>query len=138
MLAVEADVEVSSWFSAWDAQDGPMGLVALDGRRRPAFHALRVLVQQLGDYTLVAHTAGAERPTRGLQVYTFRRGQNTKLVAWTVNGVAKLALELPSAQVRAVDLMGRELKPSADSAQRSRLTVGRDPIYVGLNGDRPR
>ena len=82
--AEAAGVEATTWFSFWDGPDGPMGLMARDGRRRKAYDALQTLSAQLGPYTLRRQVAGFDRPTTGTQAYLFQKGDARKVVAWAI------------------------------------------------------
>jgi len=45
-----AGVKAMTWFSFWDGPDGPMGLLAKDGRKRKSYYAFETLSRQLGEY----------------------------------------------------------------------------------------
>lgn len=130
VLAAAAGVEALCWFSAQDTVDGPMGLTDNQGRRRPAFHALRTLTRELGDKALVRHAAGADRPATGVQAFVFEGAGERTLVAWHVDGMPS-RLPLPAgAPLRATHAEGSVLAPQAAADGRVHVPFDGAPIYV--------
>jgi hypothetical protein len=134
-----AGVEVMTWFSFWDGPDGPMGLIARDGRKRQAYYAFETMSRQLGEYTLVRQVAGAEHPTTGVQAYLFRRGDDWKVVAWVVGSPGrKLPLAAALRGARATDVLGKAVEAGSDSAGRRQLDLGTSPLYLApVHGEGP-
>lgn len=132
ILAAAAGVEATTWFSAYDSVDGPLGLIANDGRRRPAFQSFRTLSAELGSLVLTKHLAGAGRPTKGVQAYLFTASGVRKLAIWNAdNERRELRLDGRWILKKAVNMLGEDIKfKGADS-----LTVGAEPIYLTIDGN---
>jgi hypothetical protein len=61
-----------------DGPDGPMGLLAKDGRKRKPYYAFKTMSEQLGEYTLVRQVAGVTHPTKGVQARLRHSGHRTE------------------------------------------------------------
>jgi hypothetical protein len=136
--AEAAGVRAMTWFSFWDGPDGPMGLLAKDGRKRKSYYAFETMSRQLGEYSLVRQVAGSEHLTTGVQAYLFRKGDDWKLVTWTIDGPArKLALAGALREAQARDVLGGVVNSESDSAGVRRLELGASPLYLsGVRGDK--
>lgn len=137
--AQAAGVEVMTWFSSWDGPDGPMGLLARDGRKRKPYDAFKTMSQQLGEYTLVRQVAGASHLTRGVQAYLFRQGGQWKLVTWAIDGpVQKLALTGALREAQVHNIFGAVVPLQQDGAGVRHIELGTWPLYLsGVKGDEP-
>lgn len=94
-----------------------------DGRRRPAFHAFRVMRQKLAGATVVGPLA-LDAPARA---FRFRdRSGGDLAVAWSVGDPVEI--ELPGEVTEAVD---RDGKPLAVTGKR--VTVTGSPAYLTLH-----
>jgi hypothetical protein len=135
--AEAAGVKVMIWFSSWDGPDGPMGLIAKDGRKRKAYYAYQTMTAQLGDYTMVRQVAGADHLTSGVQAYLFRKGDDWKVVAWSIDGPARnltLSGALQGAQV--TDLFAGDVAIPASADGNRQLTLSTLPVYIsGVKGE---
>ncbi|MFT4103193.1 MAG: hypothetical protein QM674_19595 [Burkholderiaceae bacterium] len=148
VTAFAAGIETTFWFSAFDAVDGPMGLIDLDGRRRPAYRALATLTRQLGAYRFVRQW-GDGRAMQPRQAYLFRHGDRYRVVLWRfadadapstarldIPGLDLLSLRIGAGvAARAVDLFGRPIaEPAPDGPDEQRLDVplGGAPVYLSI------
>ena len=84
ILAAEAGVQATCWFSSFDGPDGPMGLLRRDGSARAALESLRTLTAQLGPMRLRARLLGEQGVKAGVQLFEFtdESGHRT-LVGWS-------------------------------------------------------
>jgi hypothetical protein len=129
--AEAAGVEAMTWFSFWDGPDGPMGLLAKNGRKRLTYYAFKTMSEQLGDYTLLRQAAGATHPTTGMQAYLFRGPAGHKLVAWNIEGEADFLTEgRGSDPVRIMDMLGQAVPVQHAQDGRVRLRLSPSPIYI--------
>ncbi len=137
--AEAAGVKAMTWFSFWDGPDGPMGLLARDGRKRKSYYAFETMTRQLGEYTLVRQVAGGGHPTTGVQAYLFRGGSDWKLVTWAIDGPPrKLALTGALREAQAWDVLGKTVDAGSDAAGVRQLELGTSPLYLsGVRGDEP-
>lgn len=137
--AEAAGVKAMTWFSFWDGPDGPMGLLAKDGRKRKSYYAFETMSQQLGEYTLVQQVAGGGHLTTGVQAYLFRKAGDWKLVAWAIDGPTwKLALTGALREAQAKDVLGGMVDAGNDSAGVRQLELGMSPLYLsGVRGEEP-
>jgi len=137
--AEAAGVKVMTWFSFWDGPDGPMGLLAKDGRKRKSYYAFETMSRQLGEYTLVRQVAGGGHLTTGVQAYLFRKGGEWKLVTWAIDGPTwKLALTGALREAQAKDVLGGTVDAGNDSAGVRQLELGMSPLYLsGVRGEEP-
>jgi hypothetical protein len=135
--AEAAGVKVMTWFSFWDGPDGPMGLLAKDGRKRKAYYAFKTMSEQLGDYTLLRQVAGATHPTTGVQAYLFRSPTGHKLVVWNMEGEADILTKgQGNDSVRITDVQGQAVPVQPAQDGRVRLRLSPSPIYItGLPQD---
>lgn len=79
ILAADAGVESTCWFSAQDVVDGPMGLKNNNGQFRPAFDAFVEMSDRLADKALVCAVA-PERPYT--RAFLFRGEKDWVVAAW--------------------------------------------------------
>lgn len=68
-------------------------------RRRPAFHALAVLLRELDGATFLGSLAAPSQA----RLYRFRRGDGEIVVAWSVEGSVEVRLPRPAVAVAGVD-----------------------------------
>lgn len=132
IVAEAAGVENVTWFSARDTVDGPMGLIANDGRRRLSFQSYRTLGAELGAYQLVRQVIGEAHPRSGLQAFLFKRGNTFKLAIWTIGATKPIVIPRGGifSSVTAIDALGKVL--SRDAA----LPLSAAPLYLtGIPGD---
>ena len=103
------------------------GLVApeSDGslRRRPAWHALRTLIDQIGGATFNGPLPAAE----GAYVYHFTKDGSDIIVGWSLTPGIEASLAQPA--VRTVSRDGSDL-PVPDGTE---ITLGPSPVYFRLN-----
>jgi hypothetical protein len=137
--AEAAGVKAMTWFSFWDGPDGPMGLLAKDGRKRKSYYAFETMSRQLGEYTLVRQVAGGGHLTTGVQAYLFHKGGDWKLVTWAIDGpTRKLALTGALREAQANDVLGGRVDAGNDSAGVRQLELGMSPLYLsGVRGEEP-
>jgi hypothetical protein len=127
VLALHAGLRALCWFSAQDRVDGPMGLTNNDGRKRPAYFALRTLSRELGDYQLVRQAAGRTHPTSGLQAFVFCAHADCKVIVWSVDAAPTCVALVPALHaVAATDVQGKALASGWDRC----LPVGPSPLYL--------
>lgn len=131
IIAAAAGVEVMCWFSAWDAQDGPMGLIRRDGTTRAAYGAFKQLAAQLGDHVHARHAQGQATPQAGIQAHVFDGPLGRKLVAWSADGITR-RMPLPKGlgDAAASDAMGATPSLDTDASGALRVPVGVSPVYV--------
>jgi len=102
------------------------GLVApsSDGslRRRPSWHALRTLIDQVEGATFEGPLPAPD----GAFLYHFSRGGDDLVVGWSVSGRARAALPRPASEVVARD--GQPLAPAAGTD----VDLGSSPTYFHL------
>lgn len=133
--AFAAGVQVTCWFSAFDASDGPMGLLTHDGRERASLRAFRTMSDELGRSTLVRQIGRS--PVAPVQAYLFQEdGGSPRIVAWALDQPAFLDLTPIPADERplAVDVYGRRVSPSRDAQGRLGLPLGIAPLYLAPPG----
>jgi hypothetical protein len=106
-------------------------------RKRPAWFALRQLIETLAESEFTGKDAG--RPARGAEIYRFRKAGKDFAVCWTNDGCREFEFDRPVDGV--VDRDGRALA-SARAPERSagrcsraapdcgRIEIGRSPKYV--------
>ena len=135
IASAAAGVEVLCWFSAQDSVDGLMGLIANDGRRRPAFHAFRTMSAELGDLVLIKKITPSSQVTHGVQAYLFSGADVQKVAIWSADNQRRtFKLDGPWSIKKAVDVQGREI----DLRKLKSLPVGPEPIYLSLGSkDKP-
>lgn len=136
--AEAAGIKVFCWFSSWDGPDGPMGLIARDGRKRKSYFAFKTMSEQLGEYSLIRQIAGRSHLTTGVQAYLFRKGKDLKVVAWTIDGpVKQLKFQgaLRNAQVK--DVLGAPVNVMKDASGVPKLELDLIPFYLsGIRGEK--
>jgi hypothetical protein len=133
IVAAAAQVRATCWFSAQDRQDGPMGLLTNDGRKRQAYQAFKVMSEQLGPAKLVSQVLGRERPTTGPQAFLFQGPDGAKLVLWDVEGESRvLPLRGPLVGARAVGLKGTAVPADKGPDGDQQLRFDGAPIYLTL------
>jgi tRNA A-37 threonylcarbamoyl transferase component Bud32 len=102
------------------------GLVApsSDGslRRRPSWHALRTLIDQVEGATFEGPLPAPD----GAFLYHFSRGGDDLVVGWSVSGRARAALPRPASEVVSRD--GQPLAPAAGTD----VDLGSSPTYFHL------
>jgi hypothetical protein len=133
ILAVNAGVRATFWFSSRDSVDGPMGLTTNDGQKRKAYFALRALTRQLDGTHLVEHVIGADHRVSGCQAFLFcsQPLATCKLVVWTADGPSRrLRLAGPLASAIVADTIGADVPAALDREGSRRVPVGPAPIYV--------
>ncbi|MDT8300558.1 MAG: hypothetical protein RQ760_03675 [Sedimentisphaerales bacterium] len=137
--AEAAGVKALLWFSSWDGPDGPMGLLAKDGRKRKSYYAFKTMREQLGQYILVRQVAGSTNLTTGVQAYLFWKGDDWKLVTWTIDGpTRKLALSGALREVQATDVLGTEVWSKEQPGGVRHLQLTKSPLYLsGVRGGEP-
>jgi hypothetical protein len=132
VLAANAGVRATCWFSSEDRADGLWGLIANDGQKRRAYYALRSLTRELGEFTFVERTSGAGHRTLGAQSFLFCHGTSgCTLAAWNVNnqrGFLRLSGPLSSSSV--ADEFGTPVVASRDADGVPLVPVGPAPIYI--------
>ena len=135
--AEAAGVKVMTWFSFWDGPDGPMGLLAKNGRKRKAYAAFKTMAGQLGDYTLLRQAAGLTHPTTGVQAYLFGGPAGSKVVMWNIEGQADfLTKSQGDVPLRITDVEGQAVPLQHEKDGRVLLSLSQSPIYVtGLPAD---
>lgn len=131
--AAAAGVEALCWFSAYDSVDGPIGLIASDGRRRPAYESYRTMFKEVGELSLSKQLAGQGQGTQGVQAYLFTgSGGVRKVVLWSADNRQRVfKLDGRWAVKKAVDMQGGEI--SIEGAKS--LPVGPEPIYLSIAGN---
>lgn len=131
ILAAAAGVEVMCWFSAWDAFDGPMGLVRRDGSQRAAYHAFKAMSAQLGDHKHARQASGQANPLTGVQAHVFEGPRGRKLVAWSADAVTR-RMPLPNSigEATVVDHMGRLSAAQTDGEETPGVGIGAAPVYI--------
>ena len=126
-----AGVKTMIWFSSWDGPDGPMGLLANDGRKRKTYHAFKTMTSQLGQFTLARQVAGQAHPAAGVQAFLFRKGAEWKLAAWTVGGPPQsLSLAGALRDARALDVLGAPVAAQKGPDGIGQLTLSGSPLYL--------
>jgi len=129
--AEAAGVKALLWFSSWDGPDGPMGLIAKDGRKRKSYFAYKTMSEQLGEYSLVRQIAGNDHLTTGLQAYLFRKGNDLKVVAWNIDGpVRKLSLQGALKNAHVAGVMGALVGTTKDASGAQHIELGISPLYI--------
>jgi hypothetical protein len=136
--AEASGVKVMTWFSSWDGPDGPMGLIAKDGRKRKSYFAYKTMSEQLGEYSLVRQVAGSSHLTTGVQAYLFRKGKDLKVVAWKIDGESKnLKLQGSFRGVQITDILGAPVNAMKDSKEVPQVEIGLIPVYLsGIRGEK--
>lgn len=138
VLAAEAGVTATLWFSSQDAVDGPMGLTTNNRIRREAYQAYRTLSRVLGPATHWQRLLGAQGIHAEGTVFRFDRpdGQ-VVLVAWQARTGLAQSLSLPHAhEARVLSLLGDE-QASESGAQGMDIPLTAAPVYVQLASASP-
>lgn len=132
IVAEAAGIETLCWFSSQDSVDGPIGLVANDGRKRKSYFAFKTLAEQLGDYEYVQQVAGATHPGTGAQAHLFRNGNQYKLALWNIEPTMRLIM-LPNtmSDVNAVNSTGQPVLAQSNPNDSRALPFSNGPVYVG-------
>jgi hypothetical protein len=124
--AEAAGVKTFLWFSSWDGPDGPMGLLSVDGHKRQSYYAYKTLSNQLGEYSMVKQIAGGSHLTSGLQAYLFAKGNDLKVIAWTIGDQpTKLATGGALNKAQLCDVLGGKVNPGEHG-----FDLGVSPIYI--------
>lgn len=136
--AEAAGIKVFCWFSSWDGPDGPMGLIAKDGRKRKSYYAFKTMSEQLAEYSLVRQVAGGSHLTSGVQAYLFRKGNDLKIVAWAIDGsVKKLKFQGALRNTQVTNVLGAPVNVMKDVAGVLQLELGISPFYLsGIRGEK--
>ncbi len=136
--AEAAGIKVFCWFSSWDGPDGPMGLIAKDGRKRKSYFAFKAMSEQLGEYSLVRQVAGGSHLTTGVQAYLFRKGNDFKVVAWNIEGEEKkLKIQGALRHAQVIDVLGVPVNVLKDASKVPYLELAISPVYLtGIHGEK--
>lgn len=131
IVAEAAGIEGLCWFSSQDSVDGPIGLIANDGRKRKSYFAFKTMAEQLGDFEYLSQRLGANHPSTGVQAHLFRNGARHKLALWSIEPTPRL-LVLPDAmpEVSAVDALGRDVPLESTPNFARGLRFSSAPIYL--------
>jgi hypothetical protein len=137
ILAAAADVEVLCWFSANDSVDGPMGLITNKGFHRLAYDAMKVMSSELGEFVFVGAYKNDNQFNGNIQAYVFKRGEATKIVAWSTS-VQRQQLYIGPFQkiTKLTDNLGRNI-PIPNDTRTNHIDLTDSPQYVSVHGITP-
>ncbi|MGQ9454316.1 MAG: cellulase family glycosylhydrolase [Armatimonadota bacterium] len=121
------DIRLSIWYDWRD--DGPdpeerehhFGTVYLDLREKPAYFAMQTLARELDGYSYASRICvGSERD----YLLLFRKGDNCRLVAWTVDEPHRVRLPVDVREFELVSILG----------DRKRVDVANGVLELDLSG----
>jgi len=114
------------------------GLLAFDGKPKPAYHALATLAARASGRQLAATGGGGAPPGSWLHLVKLAGSGDPVLVAWSEEMTTQAKLSVDGEVVEAVDLYGRSLTPGLAGGKPTFELRGADgPIYITLRADRP-
>lgn len=129
VLGIAQGVECIQWFEGRDGDSGPMGLLDGEGKPRPAYGSLGMLVQYLGKYPrylgwtkLGPKRLEATTPGQDVTAFAFQVADVITLAAWGSPGSTTTVIF--DNKVRVVDPTGRTVKYSAS------FSIGVDPVFI--------
>jgi hypothetical protein len=127
-------------YSFWDEgtdrnfTEHRFGLIDHDLQKKPAFYAVKTLVDQLGDYRLKGKMDGVSLPSIG---YQYEHPTEGKLVHVLWDGAQDRAgvFQTKAKSVVRVDMLGQRTELAPDAEGRFTTPFGHAPIY--LHADQP-
>ncbi|WP_156924250.1 hypothetical protein [Derxia gummosa] len=129
LLANEAGVQATCWFSSQDNADGPMGLTTNFGRRRLAYDSYRIMTKQLAGMHFERRISGPTDRVLGVHVLRYSGdGGFARTVAW--NSSAEPASLRLTGEGTAMNAEGDELKPIVLGEGAACVPLGPGVIYL--------
>lgn len=127
-------------YSFWDEgtdhnfTEHRFGLIDYDLQKKPAFFAVKTLIDQLGNYQLKGEMEKMSLPSIGY-VYTHPTGGKLIHILWDGTQRKTGVFQTTAKAVRQVDLFGNAIDLMPDDQGKFSTTFGHAPIY--LHADKP-
>lgn len=103
-----------------------MGIVDFDYKPKPAYQALKVLVEKLEGASFVKSLdMGA-----GGKGYLFKKGNKFTGVVWLWEGSKNIELSVKTKSIQVVDMYGKPVKTISVTKRKCSLTVTNVPVYL--------
>ncbi len=122
-------------YSFWDEgtdinfSEHRFGLIDFDLQKKPAYHAVKTVIEQLGDCRLKGPVANMSLPSLGY-VYQQKDGGNLVHVVWDGVHPRNGVFQTKAKVVRQVDMFGAETQLIPDDHGRIGVVYGGSPVYL--------
>ena len=120
-MSIAQGVECMQWFEGRDGDSGPLGLLNREGKPRPAYFALKTLIQHLGQHPKYR---GWTLLNDRHYAFLFDGAEAPVMIAWAAAGTAG-SINFPET-VTVVDPMQKE----AESVRRKAVAPGPAPVLI--------